>query len=468
VITDPTQRIAELEAQVAQLVALLEKADARIAELEEELRKNSQNSGKPPSSDSPKQRKSRRKNKRKSGRKRGGQPGHKGTTRKSAPPEEIDDIQEYVADSCEACGTRFDGTESVRVTTEHQVWDILLSPVSVTAHRSCGVSCPCCGGETIEPIPDNVPRSSFGPNVTALISYLVGSGRMSRRKVQQLLSEVFGLEISLGAISECERRVADAVEPAVVDLRQAALDAAVKHMDLTGWSEGGQRRQILTVVTDNAIVFWILDDGRRPTLTAAIGEPRGLLVSDRGTVFDHWPLEQRQACLAHIKRAFEAMASRRGNSADIGRELGALLNVVFHVWHEHTRNEFDAQTLAEWHATFEAELEQLLEIGTASTHKKTAGTSRRLLEQFPMLLKFLIEPGVGPTNNAAERALRHFVIWSQLCYGSQSERGNRFAANIMSVVETLRLHGRSVFEYLRRAVISGLRAEPPPKLLPAT
>ncbi|MCA9520051.1 MAG: IS66 family transposase [Myxococcales bacterium] len=454
--------------QVRDLAALLEKATRRIEELEEKLGQNSRNSSKPPSSDSPQERRARRK-KRKSGRKRGGQLGHAGTTRKKAPPEDVDDTQKYVAGACGACGVQFDGTESVRVVTEHQVWDILLAPVSVTAHQSCGVECPHCGTETVEAIPPEVPQSSFGPNVTALISYLVGNGRMSRRKVQQLLAEVFKLDISLGAISECERRVADAVEPAVEELRREALLSPIKHMDLTGWTEEGERRQILTVVTEHAVVFWILDDGTRVSLTAAVGEPSGTLVSDRGTVFDHWPLELRQACLAHIKRAFEAMASRTGDSRAVGSELGELLKLLFHVWHTHQEGEgFDADTLQSWHATFLVEFERLLGAGAQSRNKKTAGTCNRLRQQLPMLLTFLLASGVQPTNNDAERALRHFVIWSNLCYGSQSERGSRFAAYLMSVLETLRLRGRSVFSYIRQAILAGLHGEPPPRLLPAT
>jgi len=457
----------ELRAENAALLARVEELVARVVELEEQLKKSSRNSSKPPSSDSPSQRRSRRRKKKGSGRKRGGQVGHKGTTRKRA--DKPDDTQKYVAGSCDECGTQFEGSETTRVVAEHQVWDVVLAPVTVTAHQSWGVCCAKCGHETVEPIPAEVPRSNFGPNVTALISYLVGCGRMSRRKVQQLLAEVFGLEISLGAISECERRVADAVEPAVDELRNAALSHEVKHMDLTGWTEEGMRRQILTVVTDDIVVFWILEDGSRASLTAAVGAPDGILVSDRGTVFDHWPLDQRQACLAHIQRAFEAMAGRQGDSAAVGRDLKALLDVVFHIWHEHKRGaELDAGSLDDWHATFLEEFASFLDDGAASNHKKTAGTCRRLLQQLPMLLKFLTTPGVEPTNNAAERALRHFVIWSKLCFGSQSERGSRFAAFIMTVVETLRKHGHSVLDYIRRAIISSLRGEPPPKLLPAT
>lgn len=461
-------RIAALEAENASLQKQLNAALQRIEELMELLGQNSGNSSKPPSLDSPAQRKSRRKNKKGSKRNRGGQPGHVGTTRKKAPPEDVGDTLKYIADGCERCGQSFDRTESVRVVAEHQVWDILVGPMTVTEHHSCGVSCSCCGAETVEPIPAGVPRSNFGPNVTALISYLVGNCRMSRRKVRQMLSEIFQLDISLGAISECEKRVADAIEPAVEELRESALSAPIKHMDLTGWAEGGERRQILTVVTESAVVFWILDDGGRVTLQSAIGEPDGVLISDRGTVFDHWPIEQRQACLAHIKRAFEAMAGRKASSA-IGRDLGALLDLVFHVWHEHKEGEgLDQGTLKTWQATFTEQLAELLVTGVETPHKKTSGTCQRLFRQLPMLFTFLSTPGVEPTNNAAERALRHFVIWSNTCYGSQSKRGSRFAADIMSVVETLRTHGRSVFDYLRRAILAGLQDQPPPKLLPGT
>jgi len=72
-----------------------------------------------------------------------------------------------------------------------------------------------------------------------------------------------------------------------------------------------------------------------------------------------------------------------------------------------------------------------------------------------------------PTNNTAERALRHAVIWRKLCFGTQSDKGSRFVERALTVIETCRIQKRSVFAYVTAAVEAHMASRKSPSLLPA-
>jgi transposase len=90
----------------------------------------------------------------------------------------------------------------------------------------------------------------------------------------------------------------------------------------------------------------------------------------------------------------------------------------------------------------------LLREGAACGCPWTAKVCRKILEAEVHLWRFAEVEGVAPDNNAAERALRHGVIWRKLSLGTASEAGSRFVERLLSVVETCRQRGRSVASYL--------------------
>ena len=108
---------------------------------------------------------------------------------------------------------------------------------------------------------------------------------MSRRKVQSLLAAVFGLEVSLGTLSESEQIVSDAVAPAVEEARIHALAERVKYVDATTSYQAGAYRSLWTLATASVTVFAIVADGTRETLRLWIDRIRGVLVTDRGSQF---------------------------------------------------------------------------------------------------------------------------------------------------------------------------------------
>ena len=81
------------------------------------------------------------------------------------------------------------------------------------------------------------------------------------------------------------------------------------------------------------------------------------------------------------------------------------------------------------------------------------------------LWTFLEHEGVDPTNNAAERSLRHAVIWRKLSFGTQSAKGSRFVETLLTVIETCRQQSRNVFQFLTTAVKALFANQSTPSLL---
>jgi transposase len=107
-----------------------------------------------------------------------------------------------------------------------------------------------------------------------------------------------------------------------------------------------------------------------------------------------------------------------------------------------------------------------LQAGAVCGCAKTAGVCRELLTVEPALWTFVRVEGVEPTNNAAERALRHAVMWRKTSHGTESEAGSRFVENILSVVATCRQQGQNVLEFLTNCCRASIQSAPHPCLLP--
>jgi transposase len=322
-----------------------------------------------------------------------------------------------------------------------------------------------CGETTCGTLPDGVPHGMLGPQVLALIAVLTADGHMSRRKVRSLLRDAFGLEVSLGTLSESEQIVSDAVAPAVEEARLYALTEKVKHVDATTWYQAGAYRSLWTLATTTVTVFTIATDGTRATLRKWIDQIRGVLVSDRGTQFDFWAIERRQICWAHLIRKFAAFGELRGRPGEIGRDLLLWSQVLLHSWHRVRDGTGSRAHLQRVATNLRAVMERLLDEGAALPGKGFQGACLNILGHREAMWRFVSDPNVDPTNNHAERELRGLVCWRRSSGGSQSDRGNAFAANLKSVIQTCRKQRRHLLGYLNSAIHAALRNRKPPSLV---
>jgi transposase len=114
----------------------------------------------------------------------------------------------------------------------------------------------------------------------------------------------------------------------------------------------------------------------------------------------------------------------------------------------------------------QTQIRHWLTVGSTASSSRTTATCRRLLDGDDHLWRFVSIPELEPTNNSAERALRHPVLWRRSSHGTQSDAGSRFVERILTVVETCRQQQRPVFDFLRDALIAYRTGQPAPSLLP--
>jgi len=298
-----------------------------------------------------------------------------------------------------------------------------------------------------------------------VVALLTGAYHLSRRKTQKLLHELFGIGVSLGALSTMEQRASEALQSCHAEALREVQHAGVKHSDATSWTRSGQLMSLWVLATVTATVYQILNDGRSETIRPLFGPRIGILVSDRATVFNFWVMELRQVCHAHLLRKFVALSERDGHAGAIGRGLLECTALFFDYWHGYKDGHLTRQELLFWMGPVQRTFEQLLERGEKVDIKGVSGSCTDILAHRDALWTFVTGDGVEPTNNHAELELRDFVLWRKRSFGSQSERGERFAERVMTVVRTARKQGKSVLDFLFRCITAHLDGTTAPRLL---
>ena len=139
------------------------------------------------------------------------------------------------------------------------------------------MACDCCGARTRAAYDASVtPSSAFGPCLTAVVALLTGVYHLSRRQAQHLLQELFGIHISLGALSAMERRVSEALEAAYDEAKHKVEHTTVKHSDATTWLRSGVLTSLRTLACTSATVYAIFVDGCRETIRPFFGSQKGI------------------------------------------------------------------------------------------------------------------------------------------------------------------------------------------------
>ena len=462
-------KLAELTASNAELTAKLAALTKRVEELTELLNRNSKNSHLPPSSDGPGSGSSEARaarNKRKAERRRGAQKGHRGSHRELLPPERVDTFVDLFPVVCLGCARQLPRVVDIAA-CRYQQLDLRDHRPHITEWRRHEVDCEHCGTSTRAAYDGAIPSSAFGPCVTAVVAMLTGAYHLSRRKAQKLLRELFGITVSLGAISAMEQRASEALKSAHQEALLEVQHADVKHADATSWTRAGKLMSLWTLVSAAATVYRIFIDGCGDTIRPLFGPRIGILVSDRATVFGFWAMPLRQICHAHLLRKFVAFSERDGKAGAIGRELLECTALMFEYWHGFKDGLLTRQELQLWLRPVQRDIERLLERGAKADIERLSGSCADILAHRDALWTFVTHDGVEPTNNRAELELRDFVLWRKCSFGSQSERGERFAERMMTAVRTARKQCKDVLDFMVGSIAAYVDGTIAPRLLDA-
>ena len=430
--------------------------------LQEQGNQTSRNSSRPPSSDPPKSPRPRRP---RSGRRRGGQPGHPGHSRTLIPIEEVDEIVILKPEQCRGCQVPLVGEDLSPF--RHQVIEIPPIQPVVTEYQWHQLVCPDCGETTRAPWPQGVPSGTYGPRVHATVALCTGSYRLSKRTTQQAMDDLFGVPMSVGTISQSEKATTKVLAEPVEEARAYVQEQSVAHLDETSWRQDGKRAWLWVAVTSWVTVFLVRMSRGGQVARELLGEGfSGILVTDRYSAYNWYPVRWRQLCWSHLLRDFEAIRGRGGASEEIGEALLGQAHQMFTWWHRVREGTLARSTFRSYMTLLRREVERLLEAGSQCGVSKTEGMCREILKRREALWTFVQVEGVEPTNNTAERSIRPGVQWRKGSFGTQSEAGSRYVESMMTVVATLKQQKRNVLAYLVAAHEAALRGETAPSLLP--
>ena len=450
------KQVAELTKLVKQLQRTVDKQAKEIANLKSRVKPTSRNFSTPPSQDPHRARES----KPRSNRKQGGQPGHQGKGRKLSPPDEVNTAP---LENCGNCGLPLvvDDPSPYR----HQIFDIPDPKVYVTEWRLPKATCTGCGHTTRAKLPDGVPRSQFGPNICATIPMMSGRFKLSKRETQQCMADIHGVEISLGSVSNIEGRVSEELAPAQNEALEDGQAADVKYADETTWRVKGESAYLWLVATVTTVVCLIRPTRSSEAAKELLGDtPTGTVVTDRYGGYGFVPEQQRQVCGAHLRRDFVKMAEGEKEFSWIGESLLTLTDAMFEKWHSFREGNIERGELARHCQEIRQEMFALLDEGQRSIGGRTPSMCRGILRTEEPMWTFVDVPGVEPTNNDAERAVRPAVLYRKSCFGTQSDRGSRFVERMQTVTGTLARRKQQLFPFIKQAAKASLGLGDAPSL----
>jgi transposase len=325
--------------------------------------------------------------------------------------------------------------------------------LTVVEHQAHALTCPCCGLVTEATIAAEIRAHSVGPRLTSILSYLSGAQGISKRGVEEIAEAIFAAPISLGTVANLEQEVSAAIAPAHQQALDVVREADVKFVDETSWKHAGKLCWLWSAATTEVAAFVIHAKRSAAGLAALLGtDITGILHSDRWHVYLQVPDERRQICWAHLKRDFQKIVDGGGVSVFVGRRGLRIVKEVFAAWHRFREGQITRPQLQELIKPLQNRLGNALLQGGLGEDARVAKFCENILTIEDALWTFVTHDGVEPTNNYMERLLRRAVLWRRRSFGCNSEAGCRFVERILTVVQTCRLNGNSVLEYLCNAV----------------
>jgi transposase len=434
----------------------------RIKDLEARLGLNSSNSSIPPSKNPPGT--PPPPEKKPTGRKRGGQPGHKKHERTLYPPERVDTFTEVKPCDCRRCGRALFGTDADP--HRHQVVDIPRILATVVEYSLHSLRCESCGITTRAELPLGVPTTPFGPRLQAMMAVCAGSYKLSKRMIEELVSDFFGVDVSLGSVCNLEQDTSEAIAAPVAEAAAYLRTQPIVHADETGWMEAKKKAWLWMAVTANVAVFLIRRSRGAASAKELLGKCfKGILVSDRWSAYNWIKTVCRQLCWSHLIRHFKFFELNGPEAKLLGKALQWQADLMFDYWHRVRDGTLGRATFRKYMRPVRREILDLLRTGTTCESAKVAGMCKEILKLKKALFTFVVQPGVEPTNNWGERTVRPAVLWRKGSFGTDSECGSRFVERILTVVSTLRMQKRNVLDYMTTACEARIRGSAAPSLL---
>jgi transposase len=457
------QQLRTANEQIRQLQGQVTALQTKVAE----LKKDSTTSAKPPSSDLVKPPK-RPPDPDQPQRSIGGQPGHPAHIRAPFATEELTLVEKHQLTVCPDCGQPLQATE--RPPQIVQQMDLQPLTFFIEEHQSYESWCPHCNKVFAAPLPGRIAHGGLlGPQLTALVAYLKGACHASFSTIRTFFRDVFKQPIARGYLSKVLGKVTEALKQPYEELLHLLPDEKIVNADETGHKLNGEQWWTWCFRAELYVLYHIDAHRSGDVLMDLLGQEfAGVLGCDCFSAYRRYMRECSitvQFCLAHLIRDIKFLTTLP-NAAErsYGERLRERVRELFQIIHAR-----DTLSAAEYQRRLQAKRAEIIAAGTQQVPagKKSRALAKRLHDYGASYFTFITTPGMEPTNNIAEQAIRFVVIDRHITQGTRSEGGNRWSERIWTVIATCALQGQSVYEFLTASVQAYWSGEKGPSLLTA-
>jgi len=452
---------------IEQQAAIIAKLEERVKSLEERLNKNSHNSSKPPSTDAYASKKPKPKSRRiKSGKKVGGQKGHPGTTLRMV--DNPDETVIHKVNECSNCHTCLEDKEA-KDSERRQTFDIPPVRLHSTEHRAEKKTCPKCGHINTADFPEDVTQPvQYGSRLRAFAVYLHDYQLIPYDRSCELLSDVYGCEISPATLIRAENECFEGLEEFENSIKDALLQSPVIHCDETGLKIIGMRNWLHVACTANMTYYFA-----HPKRGSKAMDDMDILPNYNGVIIhDFWKayykyLCDHGLCDTHLLRELTSISENY--EQEWSGQMADLLLVIKGCVDE-TRETSDS-LMAKQIKDFETMYDYITKMGLEEnpppldldTKPKKRGRKKQtkpknLLDRFVGykgdILRFMYDFEVPFDNNQAERDVRMMKVQQKISGTFRSVQGARSFCRIRGYISTVKKNNLPVIDAIG-AVFNG-------------
>jgi len=425
--------IEQLRAENEQLKREIELLKAKIRDLEARLAQY-ENAHTPPSLRRGRNRKRDQNNKK---GKPGQKAGHKGVTRPFVSP---DRQVELTVDRCPDCGAELGSPFRIDSKIVEEIPE--PQPIIVTEYKIAHYKCPCCQKEVVAKDPGCPHEGKFGNNVIALATLLKYEDRLPHRKIRDAMVRLYGLKISPATILDLTRRAADAVRSEYDAILSRIRDAPILYVDETGIHVQGEKYWIWTFTTPSETFFVIRKSrGMKVLMEVLTRRFEGIIVCDGWKPYARFT-NRIQRCWAHLLRESKDIAEKFEEAIPLHNALKELYELLTKALETDPPPEV-RETL--WKMAREALRNLISKEYSVEKVRKFVG---KINNGFDYWFTFVINPGVEPTNNRAERALRPHVVLRKILGTLRNDKGTSIHERIMTTLATWGQNGLNSLQML--------------------
>lgn len=441
------------------------------------LSKNSSNSSKRPSSDDITKPKSNKK-KKEGNRKTGGQPGHQRHERPLFAEDEIDKIHPYILIGCPVC----DGEISIIDAPPRiiQQMELLEAPLIKEEHRSYPVWCGKCQQIHYMPFPPDVVKEGlFKERLTALAAYMKNVCHASFSTIRKFIRDVLGEKVSRGYLRKLIEKVSLSLEGPYNELLDRLPLETIVNVDETGHKENKDKFWTWVFKAELYVLFKIDKSRGSKVLIDVLGkEFNGVLGCDYFSAYRKYMKDfnvTMQFCIAHLIRDIRFLTTLSdAETKAYGKKLLDEVKNMFKVIHERDNmipEDFTNALEQAKEKIFTAALQNVpsrLNKDGKEEKREAENMANRFRKHGKAYFEFITTPGIDPTNNAAEQAIRFVVIDRHVTQGTRSIKGRKSNERLWTVIATCALQGRSAFNFILESVKAYFHDQPSPSLLPGS